>query len=246
MITLNVILELLDLAEEQMTLVSVRQSKRAKRLIFKASISNGYEIVLPNFYDDKWVIETIIKRKIKIENQIAQIIESRMELKPVSITLPPTKETWPVIYGTLKKDALGNIVEANGRLELADKYDDVFWGPTILQNWLHIKATEYLPKRLDMVSKKLGLPYNKVTIKRQKTRWGSCSIRRNINLNRNLMLMPGDVIDYILHHELVHLKLLNHSSKFWSELEEVFPGYKNSVMRLHHFERNELPKWTIV
>ena len=246
MITLNGILELLDLAEKQMGLVSLRQSKRAKRLIFKASISNGFEIVLPNFYDDKWVIETIIKRRTKIEDQIALIIESRMELKPVSITLPPTKETWSVIYGTLKRAAPDNIVEANGRLELADKCDDVFWGPTVLQNWLHIKATEYLPKRLDLLSKKLGLTYNKVTIKRQKTRWGSCSIRRNINLNRNLMLMPGDVVDYILHHELVHLKVLNHSSKFWSELEEVSPGCKNSVMRLHHFERKELPKWAIL
>ena len=246
MITLNGILELLDLSEEQMGLVSLRQSKRAKRLIFKASISNGFEIVLPNFYDDKWVIETIIKRKTKIEDQIALIIESRMELKPVSITLPPTKETWPVIYGTLKRDAPDNIVEANGRLELADKCDDVFWGPTVLQNWLHIKATEYLPKRLDLLSKKLGLTYNKVTIKRQKTRWGSCSIRRNINLNRNLMLMPGDVVDYILHHELVHLKVLNHSSKFWSELEEAFPSYKNSVKQLRKFERNELPKWALI
>ena len=245
MITLNGILELLDLAEKQMGLVSLRQSKRAKRLIFKASISNGFEIVLPNFYDDKWVIETIVKRKTKIEDQIALIIESRMELKPVSITLPPTKETWSVIYGTLKRDAPDNIVEANGRLELADKCDDVFWGPTVLQNWLHIKATEYLPQRLDMVSRKLGLPYNKVTIKRQKTRWGSCSIRRNINLNRNLMLMRGDVVDYILHHELVHLKVLNHSSKFWSELEEAFPSYKESLLRLRNFERNELPKWAL-
>ena len=200
MIPLNGILELLDLAEKQMRLVSLRQSKRAKRLIFKASITNGFEIVLPNFYDDKWVIETIIKRKIKIENQIAQIIESRMELKPVSITLPPTKETWSVIYGTLKRAAPDNIVEANGRLELADKCDDVFWGPTVLQNWLHIKATEYLPKRLDLLSRKLELTYNKVTIKRQKTRWGSCTIRRNINLNRNLMLMPADFVDYLLHH----------------------------------------------
>ena len=246
MITLNGILELLDLAEKQMGLVSLRQSKRAKRLIFKASISNGFEIVLPNFYDDKWVIETIVKRKTKIEDQIALIIESRMELKPVSITLPPTKETWSVIYGTLKRDAPDNIVEANGRLELADKCDDVFWGPTVLQNWLHIKATEYLPQRLDMVSRKLGLPYNKVTIKRQKTRWGSCSIRRNINLNRNIMLMPTDVVDYILHHELVHLKVINHSSHFWSELEGVFPNYQDSLIRLRHFERNEVPKWAIV
>ena len=60
------------------------------------------------------------------------------------------------------------------------------------------------------------------------------------------MLMPGDVVDYILHHELVHLKVLNHSSKFWSELEEAFPSYKNSVIHLHHFERKELPKWAIV
>ena len=66
MITHSAIIDLLDLTEEKTALVSVRQSSRAKRLIFKSSISDGYEIVLPRRYDDGWVIETVSKRKQKI------------------------------------------------------------------------------------------------------------------------------------------------------------------------------------
>ena len=246
MITHSAIIDLLDLTEEKTALVSVRQSSRAKRLIFKSSISDGYEIVLPRRYDDGWVIETVSKRKQKIEGQITQIIESRRELKPESITLPLANETWKIIYSDFGGEVSNTVTETKGTLELTAKNDDVFWAPINLQKWLHEKAVEYLPKRLDSLSRKLQLPYNRVSIKRQKTRWGSCSIRRNINLNRNIMLMPTDVVDYILHHELVHLKVINHSSHFWSELERVFPNYQDLLIRLRHFERNEVPKWAVV
>ena len=246
MITHSAIIDLLDLTEEKTALVSVRQSSRAKRLIFKSSISDGYEIVLPRRYDDGWVIETVSKRKQRIEDQITQIIESRLELKPESITLPLVNETWQIMYRDFGGEVSNTVTETKGKLEVTAKNDDVFRVPIIIQKWLHEKAVEYLPKRLDSLSRKLQLPYNRVRIKRQKTRWGSCSIRRNINLNRNIMLMPTDIVDYILHHELVHLKVINHSSDFWSELEGVFPNYQDSLIRLRHFERNEVPKWAIV
>ena len=96
------------------------------------------------------------------------------------------------------------------------------------------------------VAARLKLSYNKVRIKRQKTRWGSCSIKRNINLNRNLMLMPYEVVDYVLHHELTHLRILNHAPKFWKELEISFPGYKKSLKEMKHFERNNIPEWALI
>ena len=131
-------------------------------------------------------------------------------------------------------------------LEIPENQKDVFQVPTLLQKWLHEKALEYLPRQLSGISIALKLPYKNVRIKRQKTLWGSCSIKRNINLNRNLMLMPTDVVDYVLHHELVHLKVLNHSSEFWRELERLFPNYKKSLARLKYFQNGRLPEWALV
>ena len=85
MITQDSLLELLDVSQENVRLFSVRHSNRAKRLIFKSSIRIGFEIVLPRFYDDNWVLEIVSRRKYKIEKEIMRIKEARRELKPKSI-----------------------------------------------------------------------------------------------------------------------------------------------------------------
>ena len=82
MINHDSLLELLDISGENSNLFSVRHSNRSKRLIFKSSIRKGFEIVLPRFYDDNWVLETVTKSKLKIEKQLAEIKEARTELKP--------------------------------------------------------------------------------------------------------------------------------------------------------------------
>lgn len=246
LINLDSLLKLLDVSDGNGDLLSLRQSNRAKRLIFKPSIRNGFEIVLPRYYDDKWVLEAVTKSKSKIKKRLAEIKEARTELKPTSIALPVTGNSWKVIYvGGSDKDS-STVTEASDTLEVPEKAWDVFGAPIVLQKWLHDKALAYLPGRLSDVATKLKLSYNKVRIKRQKTLWGSCSIKRNINLNRNLMLMPYEVVDYVLHHELTHLRILNHAPKFWKELESSLPGYKKRLKELKHFEKNNMPEWALV
>jgi predicted metal-dependent hydrolase len=79
-------------------------------------------------------------------------------------------------------------------------------------------------KKLDYFSDKYNFPYNKVTFRCQKTRWGSCSGKNNINLNINLAFLPKELQDYVLLHELVHTKIKNHSKDFWSELDKYTDG----------------------
>ena len=246
MINLDSLLALLAVPEKHINLFSLRHSKKAKRLIFKPSIRNGFEIVLPRFYDDDWVLETVTTSKPKIEKRLAEIKEARTELKPTSIRLPLTGSSWKVIYRETNDKVLDSITETPTSLEVSERAEDVFWASTVLQEWLHGKALEYLPRYLHDVSAKLKLPYNKVRIKRQKTLWGSCSLNGNINLNRNLMLMPSEVVDYVLHHELVHLKVLSHSSKFWKELERSFPNYKKILEQLKYFGGTQMPEWALV
>lgn len=88
---------------------------------------------------------------------------------------------------------------------------------------LRKEAKNYLPKRLEELSKIYGYKYNKLTLKRLKTRWGSCSYNNNINLNISLMLLEKELIDYVLLHELVHTKEKNHSSGFWTKLLSDMP-----------------------
>ena len=81
------------------------------------------------------------------------------------------------------------------------------------------QAKEILIRRLNLLSRQSGLPYNRAFVKNQKTRWGSCSEKKNINLNINLVRLPEELMDYAIMHELVHTRVLNHSRQFWDLLE---------------------------
>ncbi|MEQ2610138.1 M48 family metallopeptidase [Eubacterium ventriosum] len=91
------------------------------------------------------------------------------------------------------------------------------------------KALNYIPGRVKYYANIIGVTYGKITIRNQKTRWGSCSSKGNLNFNCLLMLMPPEVIDYVVVHELCHRKQMNHSKAFWKEVEKILPNYKDSV-----------------
>lgn len=87
------------------------------------------------------------------------------------------------------------------------------------------KAKEKIPERVEFYADKIGVTYNKITIRCQHTRWGSCSSKGNLNFNCLLVLLPDEIIDSVIIHELCHRKQMNHSAKFYAEIEKVFPDY---------------------
>ena len=93
-------------------------------------------------------------------------------------------------------------------------------------NKLADAALEYIPKRVEYFANQMGVNYGRITIRNQKTRWGSCSGKGNLNFNCFLMFAPPEVIDYVVVHELCHLKEMNHSKAFWNEVEKVLPDYR--------------------
>ena len=95
-----------------------------------------------------------------------------------------------------------------------------------------MKARIRLPARLYLLAEKYGFTYNKVYIRNQKTRWGSCSHKNNISLNVKLVLLPKELIDYVMLHELVHTRIHNHSKKFWVELDRYTGNGKVMAKRL--------------
>jgi len=105
----------------------------------------------------------------------------------------------------------------------------------ILRNSVKVDRAEAKTKllgRLNHLTKKNGFTYNRVFIRNQKTRWASCSVKNNINLNLNLVSLPDELIDYVILHELVHTRVKNHSKTFWAELDRLVGNAKRMHSRL--------------
>lgn len=88
------------------------------------------------------------------------------------------------------------------------------------------QAREYIPKRVKEIAEKYDYNYNKIKITSAKTRWWSCTSQKNLNFTFRLILTPPEIIDYVICHELAHLKQMNHSRLFWAEVSIMDKNYK--------------------
>lgn len=88
------------------------------------------------------------------------------------------------------------------------------------------QASEVFARKAAYYAARMGVTYNKITIRDQKTRWGSCSGKGNLNFNWRLVLAPVPVLDYVVVHELAHRREMNHSSRFWDVVGEIMPDYQ--------------------
>ena len=98
------------------------------------------------------------------------------------------------------------------------------------------QAKAYLPGRLAELAAQHGFSYNQVRIKHNVSNWGSCSVKKNINLNLNLMRLPAELRDYVMLHELCHLKYMNHGKEFHALLESIYPNHKALRRQLRDFK----------
>jgi predicted metal-dependent hydrolase len=97
---------------------------------------------------------------------------------------------------------------------------------TALESWYRMEAREIIGKKTAELSERMGVHFNKLGIRGQRTRWGSCSRKGSLSFNWKLIMAPDAVINYVIVHELAHLKEMNHSNKFWGVVAEYCPRFR--------------------
>lgn len=103
----------------------------------------------------------------------------------------------------------------------------------MLENWYRVRAEEVITRRVKHYADELGWPMPRVLIRNQKKRWGSCNAKGELRFNWRLVMLPLRVLDYVVVHEMAHLKVLNHSPRFWALVEQIMPDYKARHQALH-------------
>ncbi len=107
---------------------------------------------------------------------------------------------------------------------ILDGHEDLV--PKMLEEWYRRQARKVLTELTEYYARRMCLIVNQISIKDQRTRWGSCSAKHNLNYNYRLVMAPKSVIEYVVIHELCHMIHMNHSKEFWHEVEKIQPEYK--------------------
>ena len=220
----------------------VRVSHRAKRLQLKVLPPGRVEVVVPKRVSLRQVPAFVAEHQRWLQRQLARM-DARYAAEPLLpewIRLPAVEEQWQVLF-TLGAAARLR-VSGPGRLQLTAP-GEAQAGP-LLQQWLQQHARQVLPPRLARLSHELGLPYNRVTVRAQKSRWGSCSARRNINLNRALLFVSPGALRYLMIHELCHTVHLNHSPRYWQLVAQLMPEYRAYEAELRQAMAC-VPRWAL-
>lgn len=214
--------------------LTFRRSKRARRLRMQMNNEGKLTLVAP-WYSTKKSVDRFVAQNIKwIEKQSAKI-ETQKKLRPkfryqtgdtyyyfgepVILSVNPSDRKLPTIK--VRDDKM--VITLHKKIS---KADGVVAVRNTIEKFYRKKAEEVVHDRLQFFNEYYGFSYNRVTMRNQKTRWGSCSHSGNLNFNWRLIMAPIEVIDYVVVHELCHIGQMNHSPKFWSLVSQTTPDYK--------------------
>ena len=210
----------------------IRKSKRARRINLRIRSKEQVILTLPSWTSYQEGFSFLAKQKKwleqKVENlpTIPNLSQYFLAGGQVWLNENPVCLSW--VIDTDRKQLLTESLEDRIHLHLPDTGNV----EKCLFNFLRELAREDLKLRLGVLSREAGLKWKKIRIGNQSTRWGSCSAKKTISLNWRLILLPYRVANYVIYHELAHLKHLNHSAKFWDYLEKLCPNSRVYDRRL--------------
>ena len=221
---------------------AVRESSRAKRVIIKVRMSSDVEVVVPTGFPTNRLPEILNKRAEWIAVQRKKFQARKRTFRPKRIALTAIGQTWTVQYISSPVKGLTLEERDDMSLILTGHVDDLKLVVKALNAWIHKQARSALGRWLSELSDELAIPFNKLTVRRQRTLWGSCSAKKNINLNRNLLFLPKAMARYVLIHELCHIDQLNHSKEFWSLLEKHVKNSRSMSVKAKQ-AGDKVPVW---
>lgn len=208
--------------------VVVRRSTRARRLSLRVFPHGLVEVVAPQRAAERSIRRFISDHQAWIQRarrEFAASTEAGSVDPPTMIRLTAVDEAWEVAYGEGAR-RLRTVPGADGGTIRLTGPADPLWRVQQLRRWLQQRGRAVLTPWLAQVASETGLAYRGVTVRRQRSRWGSCSARHDISLNCALLFMEPGLVRHVLVHELAHTRHLNHGPAFWRLVARLAPDFE--------------------
>jgi predicted metal-dependent hydrolase len=196
---------------------AVKRSQRARHVRLEIHLESGLTVVVPYRYNTEGITRFLYQKRLWILRKLEDCRKFQ------SNNIATVSDSISYLGQKLK------IIEQRDHNQLADVSLDqntitVNLGADdnlvrVLETWFRSQAEELITRKVDMFSQQIGVRFSRLTIRNARTRWGSCSRLGNLNFNWKLIKAPEPVIDYVIIHELCHLKEMNHSPSFWNLVE---------------------------
>jgi predicted metal-dependent hydrolase len=206
--------------------------KNVAHVGIRVSLDQQVRIVVPRGLPEEY-LESILRKK---EDWIQKHLH-RFRTRKQSVPLAEDQFLFKGKIYNIEKDArTGCEVEVNEE-RLVIRAGDRFFEKKNQLAWYKSEARKFFGLKVVKLSAQYGFHINKIFIRSQKTRWGSCSRRKNLSLNWKLIKAPLFVIDYLILHELVHTEFMNHSKQYWQRVQSLCPAYKTAAQWLKEHGR---------
>jgi predicted metal-dependent hydrolase len=207
---------------------TLKRSAQARYVRFEIKQSSGLVVVIPKSYNQRRLSELLRKKSSWITRQMARYQDDGPDVPSKKLEIGDTV----LFLGrelTLAADGPGD------RYRQIRREQDTLIIPRVFQDarmmealreWFRSEATAIIQRKADEFSNRSGLHFKKLSIREQRTRWGSCSRKGTLSFNWKLIMAPESVLDYVVIHEVAHLKEMNHSGKFWKLVASYCPDWK--------------------
>jgi hypothetical protein len=223
---------------------TIRQSQRARRLTVRVFHTGRVEVVAPARSSQRTVQQFIERHRSWIERKREEARRNagpEQSFPPPAVAFHANGENWKLHVaggrGRVRmRVASPELLSIEGDATRRQKVCDA------LRKWLMRYAAQSLFPQLETCAREVGVSYRRALIRRQRTRWGSCSARGTISLNCCLLFQRPDVVRYLFIHELMHTRHMNHSPRFWHEVARHCPDYRRLDRELLDGWRR-VPSW---
>lgn len=229
----------------------IRVSARSRNVSLRVTPEHGLEIVVPPGYDPVSVPSLIRRKERWIRAALERVESYRASFGldtawrlPPQIALPAMGLAWEVIARATHA-ARATVRETGAAtLLISGAIHDESACRVALRRWLIRRAQAHLAPQLQALGHSIALRHGRVSVRCQRTRWGSCSRAGAISLNAKLLFLPPPLVDYVLIHELCHLVHMNHSKRFWARVARHCPDFRGRDKQLRGAWKH-VPRWAV-